>query len=187
MTGLTQWKQRRAARHLAHGGIVAYPTEAVFGLGCDPLDRVAVQDLLKLKQRPQAKGFILIASDFEQIEPYLQLRGSADRTCILATWPGPVTWIVPARPWVPEWLRGEHSTLAVRVTDHPIAGALCRAFNGPLVSTSANRHDQPPARTALKVRIYFPGTAGLMIINGATGGQAKPTEIHDLVSGRRIR
>lgn len=138
----------QATAALRRGEIVAYPTEAVWGLGCDPFDAAAVQRLLALKQRPQAKGVILIAAGIEQLLPWIDLAGLPDarRVELLASWPGPHTWTVPCRESVPDWLRGEHDSLAVRVTAHPLAAALCRAFDGPLVSTSANLAGAPPAR-----------------------------------------
>jgi L-threonylcarbamoyladenylate synthase len=186
MRCLSQWKRRSTIRHLRQGGIIAYPTEAVYGLGCDPLNRHAVERLLALKQRPKAKGFSMIASKFEQIEPYVDLPRLLRLERILATWPGPVTWVMPAGQWVPAWLRGEHASVAVRVTAHPLAAELCRAFGGPLVSTSANPHGRTPARTPLEVRRSFP-SAPILIVHGATGQQTSVTAIYDALSGRRLR
>lgn len=168
-----------------HGGIIAYPTESVFGLGCDPLRLDTVVRLLQLKQRPAAKGLILIASDLEQLLPFLQPLDAACRERVLATWPGPVTWLLPARPETPTLLRGEHDTLAVRVTAHPLAAALCRACGTALVSTSANLGGRPPARSALAVRRTF-GEAIDYVLPGEAGG-APVTEIRDARSGAIVR
>lgn len=175
-----------AARHLRDGGLAAYPTEGVYGLGCDPLNHAAVERLLSLKGRSAAKGFILIAADFSQVEGYLQIPTPEVRARLLAAWPGPVTFVVPAQLWVPEWLRGASSSLAVRVTAHPLAAGLCRAFGGPLVSTSANRSGKPPCRTALAIRQRFP-ESGLLLIPGKLGGSSGPTPIFDAVKGTRLR
>ncbi len=177
---------RAAARAVRAGGIIAYPTEAVFGLGCDPRDERAVLRLLALKRRPARKGLILIAADFAQIEPFLEPLSPADQSRLAATWPGPHTWLIPARPATPRWLRGRHDTLAVRVTAHPLAAALCRICGHPLVSTSANLSGRPPARTALAVRRQL-GRHLDHILPGPTGGAAKPTEIRELRSGKRVR
>ena len=177
---------RAAARAVRAGGIIAYPTEAVYGLGCDPRDERAVLRLLALKRRPACKGLILIAADFAQIEPFLEPLSPADQSRLAATWPGPHTWLIPARPATPRWLRGRHDTLAVRVTAHPLAAALCRIFGHPLVSTSANLSGRPPARTALAVRRQL-GRHLDHILPGPTGGAAKPTEIRELRSGKRVR
>ena len=176
---------RLAARVVLGGGIVAYPTEGVFGLGCDPLDAEAVFRLLALKERAVEKGLILIASDFEQLAGYLQPLGAAPRRRVLATWPGPVTWLLPARPETPWWLTGDHDTLAVRVTAHPLAAALCAAARGPVVSTSANPRGLPPARSALRVRRMF-GKGVDYILHGATGGRKGPTQIRSL-DGATVR
>lgn len=176
---------RLARRILRRGGVIAYPTEAVWGLGCDPLDRDAVAHLLGLKGRAASKGLILVAADFGQLEPLLEPLAEADRSRVFAAWPGPVTWLLPARAHLPSWLRGGHATLAVRVSDHPVVQALCRAFGGPLVSTSANRSGGRPARSALEVRRIF-GEALDLIVPGELGGRERPSEIRDL-SGRVLR
>ena len=145
------WKLREAARCFHRGGLIAYPTEAVYGLGCDPLDSAAVERLLRLKDRPVAKGLILIAADFAQLLPFVRQLPPDLMQPVFDSWPGPNTWLLPARKDTPAWLTGCHDSLAVRVTAHPIAGALCRACRSPLVSTSANLSRRPPARTGLQV------------------------------------
>lgn len=177
---------RSAVRVIRSGGIIAYPTEAVYGLGCDPRNEQSVRRLLALKRRPLHKGLILIAADFSQLVPFLLPLDPGDRATLAATWPGPYTWLVPARTDTPRWLRGRHDTLAVRVTAHPLAAALCRACGHPLVSTSANFSRRPPARTALAVRRQL-GNAIDALLSGPTGGAAKPTAICDLRTGRQVR
>ena len=184
MAYLPLWPLRRAARWLQEGGIVAYPTEGVYGLGCDPFDARAVQHLFDLKRRPRHKGLILLAADFSQIEPFLDLT-SAMRERLLAVWPGPVTWIVPVTTEMPNWLVRDGS-VAVRVTAHPLAAALCRAFSGAIVSTSANPSGRPPARNALQARRYFPDEQ-VFVLSGATGGLSRPTPIYDARGGQKLR
>lgn len=179
------FRLQQAARVLRDGGVIAYPTEAVYGLGCDPLNRDAVQRILEIKQRPMSKGLILIASDFDQLRPFVSPLTDAIRSRIAVTWPGPVTWVMPAPPSTPVWLRGQHQSLAVRVTAHPLAAALCRAFGGPIVSTSANASGRPPARNALQARLRCPGID--LVLNGPTGGAGRPTTIRDAVSGELFR
>lgn len=175
-----------ACRALAAGGIVAYPTEAVWGLGCEPLNEHACLKLMLLKRRDPGKGVILIASDFEQLTPYLADVPQKKLNDALATWPGPATWIVPASVHVPRWITGGRDTLAVRVTSHPVASALCRAYGGALVSTSANVSGRPPARSALQVRARL--EHGLAyILAGELGGRAAPTPIRDLMTGKLLR
>ena len=180
-----QFALHRAVRVLRAGGVIAYPTEAVYGLGCDPLNRQAVDRLLAIKQRPLSKGLILIASRFDQLAPFVQRLPDALRRRLDETWPGPVTWLLPANPATPRWLRGEHASLAVRVTAHPLAAALCDSFGGAIVSTSANPSGRPPARSALQVRLRCPGVD--LVMHGATGGLMRPTAIRDAITGRVLR
>ncbi len=181
-----RWQLEHAARIVGAGGVIAYPTEAVYGLGCDPRNGAAVLRLLALKQRPLDKGLILIAAEFEALQPYLAPLSATTRAKLRRTWPGPVTWLLPARPEIPFWLCGKHASLAVRVTAHPLTAALCRACGGVLVSTSANISNRPPARSALAVRRSF-GSDIDYVLSGVLGGRDKPTPIIDAVSGRVVR
>lgn len=177
---------RRAGALLRAGGVIAYPTEAVWGLGCDPLDAEAVARILGIKQRKASMGLILIASGIGQLRPWIEPPGAELEARMLATWPGPVTWVVPAQPWVPDWVHGGRDTIAVRVTGHAQSSALCRETGFAIVSTSANRSGRPPARTAAQVRRWFRDEVDL-VLGGATGGRDRPSEIRDASSGRRIR
>jgi len=183
---MRRWPLSQAARAVASGGIIAYPTEAVYGLGCDPNNGPAVLHLLELKQRHIEKGLILIATNLEQLLPYIETLSPELLQRIGNSWPGPTTWLLPKRPDTPEWLSGKHDTIAVRVTAHPLAAALCRACNSALVSTSANRHGQAPARNTLKVRQQF-GDNLDYVLSGVTNRQARPSEIRDGLSGEIIR
>ncbi len=181
----SNFKIKTAVRHLKAGAVIAYPTEAVYGLGCDPLNEASVMTLLDIKQRPIEKGLILIASSLEQLRPYLVLdQIIIDR--IASTWPGPVTWVIPAQPWVPKWLTGEHQSLAVRVTKHPIARDLCAQFGSPLVSTSANPTTRPAIKESRKLLKIFAGS-GIFIVHGKVGELKQETAIYDAVSGKRLR
>lgn len=183
---MTPFQLREAVRALRHGGLVAYPTEAVYGLGCAPRDADAVLRLLALKQRPMAKGLILVAADYTQLQPYLLPLAEPLAQQVHASWPGPVTWLLPVPPDVPVWLRGEHDSIAVRVSAHPLVRALCHAFGGPIVSTSANPAGQRPARDALTVQRIFGGNVDC-ILHGPLGGLGRPTEIRDGRTGRIVR
>jgi L-threonylcarbamoyladenylate synthase len=180
------WRLRQAARCFHQGGVLAYPTEAVYGLGCDPLDWFAVERIMEIKKRPLDKGLILIAADFEQLRPFVQPLSEEAMKPLFDSWPGPATWLLPAADQTPPWLRGVHETLAVRVTAHPMAAALCHACGSPLVSTSANIGGHPPARSALQVRSRF-GNRIDCVISGPLGDQTKPTPIRDAASGRTVR
>jgi len=182
---MTPWQLRQASRRVRSGGVIAYPTEAVYGLGCDPFNASAVLRLLSLKQRSPAKGLILIAASLAQLERWIRFPTQAIRARVEASWPGPVTWLLPAASGVPWWLTGGRPTLAVRVTAHPVAAVLCRAA-GPLVSTSANPPGREPARRSLQVRKWF-GRAIDLLVPGPVGGGAAPSAIIDACSGVRLR
>lgn len=177
---------KRAVAVLEDGGLIAYPTEAVFGLGCDPLREDAVDRLLAVKGRSRQQGLILIASDFDQLKGLLDTSDQAAVNRALATWPGPVTWVFPARDHVPAWLTGGRGSLAVRVTEHPVAHALCAAFGRPVVSTSANVSGGEAARDADTVRRQL-GDAVDCLVPGRVGGRDRPSEIRDARSGEVIR
>lgn len=174
---------RQAVAAIRAGGIVAYATEAVFGLGCDPRNRRAVDRLRRIKQRSLRKGFILIAANSGQLAPYVW----AIPPQALATWPGPHTWLVPARSGIAySWITGRSRSIAVRVTAHRQAAALCRACRMAIVSTSANRAGQRPARSEREVRRRF-GCLVDYVLPGRVGGARRPTPIRDAVSGRLVR
>ena len=175
-----------AAGQLKAGRVIAYPTEAVYGLGCDPGNESAVRAILDLKQRRSDAGLILIADSFERLDPFVDLGTATNLDAAMATWPGPVTWLIPRGTSVPDWLAGKHRTIAVRVTAHPVCRLLCAAFGGAIVSTSANRSSEPPALTPEAVHACFgSGIAG--IVAGALGKQSQPSEIRDLATGAVIR
>ena len=179
-----------AARAMVVGAVVAYPTEAVYGLGCDPWNEQAVRRLLTLKRRSRRKGLILIASSLSQLSPFLAPIEPLVRKRLQADWPGAVTWLLRARSGVPPWLTGDHGAgqrrVAVRVTAHPIAAGLCRRFDGAVVSTSANRAGRPACRTGRCVRRVF-GSEVDVLVGGAVGGSQRPSRIVDGVSGEVIR
>ena len=173
---------------LRAGGVIAYPTEAVFGLGCDPKNATAVTHLFELKQRPPTQGVLLIAASFEQAFEYFDLAAVPPDALLRARadWPGPFTWVFPRAAHVPTWLTGAHSGIALRVTAHPLAAELCRRFGAPIVSTSANRHGDAPARSAAAVRTAF-GDGLAYILDGELGGLERPTPIRDVLSGALLR
>lgn len=177
---------RRADAALCAGGVIACPTEAVWGLSCDPYDAFAVARLLRLKSRPFAKGLILVAADEAQLAFLLEDLTPRERQTLSATWPGPATWLIPHGGLVPPWVHGAHDSVAVRVTAHAGLAALCRAFRGPLVSTSANPAGARPARFGFQVRRYF-GNRLDYVLPGKLGAADRPTVIRDLASGRTVR
>lgn len=177
----------RLVERLNQQQVIAYPTEAVFGVGCDPDSEIAVNRLLTLKKRPVDKGLILIAARFEQLLPYIDIEAlnAEQREAVFACWPGPVTFVFPAKPSTPRWLTGRFDSLAVRVTDHPAVIELCTAYGKPLVSTSANLSGLPPCRTAQEVLTQFGET--FPVLHSETGGRQNPSEIRDALTGELFR
>ncbi|NOQ64238.1 MAG: tRNA threonylcarbamoyladenosine biosynthesis protein RimN [Methyloprofundus sp.] len=185
MSYLSNFKIRMASHALQQGQLLAYPTEAVYGLGCDPLNEVAVLALLALKQRPIEKGLILIAADFSQLLPFIE-PSSAMLQRMMPSWPGPTTWVVPAQAWVPSYLTGKHNSLAVRVSAHPLVHALCTQYGGAIVSTSANISQQNAARSALEVRQKL-ALKNIHLLSGRTDKNSQPTAIYNALTGDCLR
>lgn len=176
----------QAARALREGALVAYPTEGVWGLGCDPLNEQACMRLLALKARDWRKGLILVGADFAQLERFTYPVSNTAMKRASSSWPGPTTWVFPCSDDAPQWLTGEHDSIAVRVSAHPVVRALCERFGGAIVSTSANRASRAPARSAVELRLQF-GNATPLIVPGALGKLERPTTIRNVVTGAILR
>ena len=155
------------------------------GLGCYPWNETAVAKVLRLKRRPADKGLIVVASSIRQLSALVDFSRVARLDEIRGSWPGPVTWLLPARPGTPRWLTGRHETLAVRVSAHPVVQRLCDEA-GVLVSTSANPSACIPARTQRRVRAYF-GRAVDYYVPGNVGPDSRPSKIRDALTGRQVR
>ena len=185
---MSQVSLLNAVQQLRDGKVIAYATEAVFGLGCDPDNESAVLSLLGIKQRPIEKGLILVAANWSQLQPYVDWASipSARLTTALASWPGPYTWVMPAASLTPKWLTGQFNSLAVRVSAHPQVRELCLAFGRPLVSTSANLTGFPACRSAAEVAEQLAGRIGT-ILSGEVGGATNPSLIRDVLSGEVLR
>jgi L-threonylcarbamoyladenylate synthase len=172
----------RAARVIRRGGVIAYATEYCYGLGCDPMNRATVLRLLRIKRRPAQKGLILIAANIDQLAPYVDEIPAA----VLATWPGPHTWLLEPRDGVPRWITGEHARIAVRVTAHAQAAALCKTAGMAIVSTSANRAGAEPTRSFRDTVRCFQGEVDY-ILPGRVGDAPAPTPIRDAITGELVR
>lgn len=181
----SNWQLQQAARTIRHGGILAYPTEAVWGLGCDPWNQQSVQRILSLKQRPLHKGLILVAAEAKQFAWLLEDLPAAQLQLLHASWPGPNTWLVPHHGKVPQWICGEHASVALRVSDHPLVQALCR-LTGPVVSTSANLSGRAAATSRLRIEQHFHGRLD-WVLNGSLGQHNQPSTIRDLLTGEVLR
>lgn len=174
------------AQQVTAGKVIAYPTEAVFGLGCDPANLDAIRQLLEIKRRPMEKGLILIASHFDQVSPYLADDIEPTTEQMQA---GNITWVFPAKPETSPLLRGAHHSLAIRVTRHPLVRELCDQLGSALISTSANLTGEAPCYTAQSVIEQFEQHAKQpdAVLDGPTSGQLNPTEIRDAISGTTLR
>jgi len=182
---------KKASKVINDGGIIAYPTEAVYGFGCDPFNETAVLRLLKIKRRAQEKGLILVAANWKQIKPLINFKKFGIRKKeilknINATWPGPVTWLFPATKKAPDWITGGNGLVAIRISAHPTVKCLCEKHGGPIVSTSANICGIPPSRTAKAVREQFSESIDFIMV-AKIGKYKKPTIICDAVNGNIIR
>jgi L-threonylcarbamoyladenylate synthase len=176
----------QAAAIIKSGGVVAYPTEAVYGFGCDPMQRDAVLRVLALKERSVFDGLLLIAADPGQLSPFVEPFTEEIEARVQPTWPGPYSWLVPADDDLPVWIRGRHPRVGVRVTAHPIAAELCRLAGTALVSTSANLHGEAPMRNAAEIIAKF-GDRIDCVVPGECGGLDHPTSIRDAVTGVVLR
>jgi len=177
---------RKGVDALHSGGVIACPTEAVWGLSCDPLNELAVAKLLNLKRRDVGKGLVLVAAQESQLGYLLEGLPASARARLALSWPGPTTWLIPHNNRVPPWIHGDHDTVAVRVSAHPLICALCESFDDTLVSSSANPAGSSPAQHAFQVRRYF-GAALDHIVPGTLGGAERPTVIKHLLRDEIIR
>lgn len=180
----------QAVHTLQQGNVLAYPTEAVWGLGCDPYNAQAFDKILTLKNRPIEKGVILVAATMQQAEPFLTTLTESQKDHISQTWHSSseqqqaTTWLVPLSPAVPPWISGQHHQVAIRITHHPLVQQLCQAFGGAIVSTSANPASYPPALHAEQIMAYF---GDMAILSGQLGSCQVPSKIVDIVTGAVIR
>lgn len=191
MTSPGRWQLTKALSALNNGEVIAYPTEGVWGLGCDPFNADAVDRLLALKNRPMDKGLILVAANLTQVSPLLQSLSDAQlarlKESVIANRTGkPTTWLMPSQGLIPYWITGAHDTVAVRISQHPTVAALCLAFGGMLVSTSANPAKKAPALTQLAARHYF-DTRINVYLNGKTTSRGEASQIRDLVTNEILR
>lgn len=173
------------ARYLKRGGVIAYPTESCYGLGCDPRNPRALWRLVRLKGRSASMGLLLIADRFKRLQPFIRPLRPSDLARVKRTWPGPVSWVVPASAACLPLLTGGRPTIAVRVTAHPDAARLCRSMRMALVSTSANKTGQKPAKTAAECRRIF--GARVRVIAGRIGTRKRPSTLIDLATGTLLR
>ena len=177
---------RKLSAYLKKGGLLAYPTESCYGLGCIPTSVRAVRRLVRLKKRPQHKGMIVIGANLKQLKTQIDVPSNEIEMLLEREWPAPKTFLLPAKKNVLSVLRGsKRNKLAVRVPAHEAARYLCKALNTPLVSTSCNRAGKRPCKTEREVRRQF--GRDVRIIRGLIGKQKQPSQIIDALSGKRLR
>ena len=174
-----------AAQILRDGGVVAHACEGVWGLACDPWKIDSVRRILRIKQRPEDKGLIVIGASEAEFARELEGVPSNVRRTIVESWPGRTTWIVPNERF-PSCVTGDRPTIAVRVPGHEQARQLCQRFGGPLISTSANISEEEPARTVVEVQQIF-GELLDMVLPGSIGDAEGPSEIRSAMNGARLR
>lgn len=182
---LSRWQLHNLAQVLDRGGVIAYPTESVYGLGCEPNHLAAIARILEIKNRPVSKGLILLVSHFSQALPFVKPLSNFDVNRISQVQPRATTWLLPKRVTAPELLCGQYDTLAVRLTQHPVAKQICDYTNSALISTSCNLTGKPELINAVSVRNQMK-TQLDWIVSAPCGGQ-KPSRIIDFMSNRKIR
>ena len=174
-----------AAEQLQQGQLIAYPTEAVWGLGCDPFHQQAVERLLEIKKRPVEKGLILLVPEISMLAEYLQPLTEQQLQTVSKPRDYPVTWLVPVNDKMPKWVCGQFDTVAIRISQHPLIQQLFKYWHRPLVSSSANYAGDPAAKTLEQAYQYF--ADDIHYVDGQTLGFDSPSKIIDLVSGKIIR
>jgi len=181
------WKVHFAAHVIRQGGVIAHPSESVWGLACDPFNPCAVAKLLTLKQRPASKGLILISGDAQHFSPLLNILPEALQARFNAQQSHPSTWLVPdVENQVPRCVKGQHSTAAIRVVDHAELADLTHILGHPIVSSSANPAGLTPAKSLFKVHQYFSNQLEY-ILPAALGGFSRPSIIRDLQTAKTLR
>jgi L-threonylcarbamoyladenylate synthase len=176
---------RRARARLKQGGVIAYATESCFGLGCDPRNARALARVIQLKRRPVHKGLIVLASDIDQLRGLIRPLSEAEKGELARYWPGHYTFLLPAAPQVLPALRGHHDKIAVRISAHAPATALCRMLGTALVSTSANISGRRSLKSARACRQVF--GSRVLVLPGRIGKEHRPSTIIDLASGKVLR
>ncbi len=175
----------QAIQCLKSGGVIAYPTESVYGLGCDATDLESVSRILKIKKRDPDKGLILLVSDIQQASRFIIPLTEQQIAKLNQPSAHAITWLLARNRAVSTLITGTHSKLAVRVTTHPIAKMLCEGFGSPIISTSCNLHGQPSHRDAESVA--SDSSLDLDLIIEGSCGREPPSRIIDLLTGARIR
>jgi len=175
-----------ACQALKQGKVIAYPTEAVWGLGADPFNEDAVREILSLKQRALEKGLILVAGSLEQLGTLKTTLNPHQQSQLLADRARPTTWLIEHHNLIPTWITGGHRNVAIRISQHPTVQALCQHIGGMIVSTSANPAGLPPAKNITEAKAYF-GSRLTHYVAGEIGQSDAPSAIINLATGEQLR
>ncbi len=171
---------------ISQGGVIAYPTEAVWGLGCDPFNEKAVRRILLLKSRPEEKGLILVSGNIKHLRAWNETLDEEAAGRLISQTDIPISWVVPDSSIAPDYVRGQHQSVAIRLSRHEPVLALCDAFDGVIVSTSANPSGFDPAKSAIEVDWYF-GNLIDAIYDATLGNATKPSQVRDILTGSLFR
>ena len=175
---------RHAANIIRRGGVLAYPTDTIYGLGCDPGNRDAVERINRIKNRPLSKHFILLAGSIEQLDPLLDIDDLQQKKIMQAT--KPTSWIVKASRSAPAWLTDSDHQLTIRISQHPLVKRLCQRLGHAIISTSANPSGRHPAKNSLQIQQYFHSSVD-KILASHTQLTARPSTIIRLSDNCIIR
>ena len=186
MAYVNDFQIKRAVNLMEQDGVIAYPTEAVFGLGCLPFSIEAIERILTIKKRPWHKGLILVASDIAQIEPFVDENYHDLLVCFDEVPDQPVTWLLPKSELVLPLVCGDHPKIAIRLSKHPVVKALCDEAQSVIVSTSANRAGNPEMKRTEDVRNHMTNQLD-MVVSGAVGGYDRPSKIIDAQTQKVLR
>ena len=167
---------------LKGGSIIIYPTEGIYGIGCDAFNQKSVNKVISIKGRSNSKSFIVICSDVIQLKTIINENYVNNQELLAKNF---ITWIVPAHQKCPSWLT-INNTVAVRITDHPVIDNLCNGLNGPIISTSANYSNQSYINDIKKIEVLFDKKVDY-IIEGKLGGEIKSSTIKDIVTKEVLR
>tara|TARA_B110000014_G_scaffold263530_1_gene260629 strand:- start:2087 stop:2623 length:537 start_codon:yes stop_codon:yes gene_type:complete len=167
---------------LKQGNVIAYPTEGVWGLGCDPLNEAAILKLISLKCRSEDKGLILVGSNINQFSNFIDIEKYKDD--LLSKWPGPHTWLVPTKKKISKLITGNNENIALRLSSHKEVVDICNNFESAIISSSANKENSPTLKSSDEIRKTFPE---VLVLQGELGNLNRPSKIQDLITGEYIR
>jgi len=177
-------KNHRLVRFIRRGGVIAYPTESCFGLGCDPKNKKAINKIIKLKKRSLNKNFILIGSSLKHFDYFTNSFNDVTKENLFSKWPGPHTWIIKANNRCPNWLKS-NSKIALRIPSFSNCQALINSIDMAITSSSLNLSGKIPLKNYRDVCRFLPDQVKL--IKGRIGKNRNPSVIQDFKTKNIIR